>query len=366
MNASRGHREVAQRMDSIISRLSQIEEKEAEMMKELRNHMEASVKSAVHKLSEYLKSDDVKARFTTWTLNEVPKAENPWEVTNSNITKVLQKRLREIIEHWEEDNQVFSDVRKSLVQHSQQWYNIVEGELRKLQCAVTNDDLGVPEPISPKEDFTTGEKVVIGVTSPIWVPVSLVTLLIGVPVVGVLEIINRLGERSRLEKYKRDECAFMAKASADYLDDAANESVLKVFVENQVNEAKLCLETIEGRIPELIEADKMLCKELANVRLSQEGIQELYQPIKDEASDIRGHLTVSALNGIRVIDINSEELDWKEKVSSLLGRGTFAAVYQGKMRRQGEKEKTVALKVCRKELDAHNASLIMEEVELLR
>ena len=366
MNASRDHREVAQRMDSIISRLSQIEEKEAEMMKELRNHMEASVKSAVHKLSEYLKSDDVKARFTTWTLDEVPKAESPWEVTNSNMTKVLQKRLREIIEHWEEDNQVFLDVRKSLVQHSQQWYNIVEGELRKLQCAVTSDDLGVPEPISPKEGLTTGEKVVIGVTSPIWVPVSLVTLLIGVPVVGVLEIINRLGERSRLEKYKRDECAFMAKASADYLDDAANESVLKVFVENQVNEAKLCLEKIEGRIPELIEADKMLCKELANVRLSQEEIQELYQPIKDEASDIRGHLAVSALNGIRVIDINSEELDWKEEVSSLLGRGTFAAVYQGKMRRQGEEEKTVALKVCRKELDAHNASLIMEEVELLR
>ena len=353
-------------MDSIIRRLSQIEKKETQMIEELRNHMEASVKSAVQELSEYLTSDDVKVRFTTWTLDEVPKAEIPWEVTNSNITRVLQKRLREIIEHWEEDNHVFSDARESLVQHCQQRYNIVEGKLRNLQCAATNDDLDIPEPISPKEGLTTLEKIAIGVTSPIWVPVSLVTLLIGVPLVGVLEIINRLGDRSRLEKYKRDKCAFMAKASADYLDDAANESVLQVFVENQVNEAKLCLEKIEGRIPELIEADKMLCKELANVRLSQEEIKELYQPIKDEASDIRGHLAVSALNGIRVIDISSEELDWKEEVSSLLGRGTFAAVYQGKMRRQGEEEQTVALKVCRKQLDARNAILIMEEVELLR
>ena len=353
-------------MDSIIRRLSQIEKKETQMIEELRNHMEASVKSAVQELSEYLKSHDVKVRFTTWTLDEVPKAESPWEVTNINITKVLQKRLREIIEHWEEDNQVFSDVRKSLVQHSQQWYNIVEGELRKLQCAVTNDDLDVPEPISPKEGFTTGKKVVIGVTSPIWVPVSLVTLLISIPVVGALEIINRLEERSRLEKYKRDKCAFMAKASADYLDDAANESVLQVFVENQVNEAKLCLEKLEGRIPELIEADKMLCKELGNVKFTQKEIQELYQPIMDEASDIRGHLAVFALNGTRAIDIRSEELDWKEEVSSHLGSGSFAAVYQGKMRRQGEEEQTVALKVCRKQLDARNAILIMEEVELLR
>lgn len=366
MNASRDQGEVAKRMNSIICRLDQIKKNETKMMEELRNRMKESVKSAVHKLSEYLKSDDVKARFTTWTLDEVPKAESSWEVTNSNITKVFQKRLREIIEHWEEDNQVFLEARKSLVRHSQQWYNVVEGELRNLQCAVTKDGLGVPEPISPKEGLSTTEKVVIGVTSPIWVPVSLATLSIGAPVVGVLEIINRLKERSRLQKYKRDECAFMSEASADYLDNASNESALKVFVENQVNEAKLCLEKLEGRIPELIEAEKMLCKELGNVKLSQMEMQELYQPIMDEASDIRGHMAVFALNGIRAIDIGSEELDWKEEVSSLLGRGEFATVYQGKMRKQGEKEQTVALKVCSAELDSHNAIPIMEEVELLR
>jgi len=183
--------------------------------------------------------------------------------------------------------------------------------------------------------------------------------------VGILEIINKLENRRRIKKYKKDECAFMTEASADYLHGATNESVLKVFVENQLNEAKLCLEQIKERIPELIETDKMLCKALGHVRLSQIEIQELYQPIVDEASDIRGHLAIFALHGIRAIDISSEELDWKEKSSSRLGCGTFATVYQGKMRRQGE-EQTVALKVCRNELHAHSASLIMAEVELLR
>ena len=140
---------------------------------------------------------------------------------------------------------------------------------------------------------------------------------------------------------------------------------LRVFVENQVNEVKLCLEKIEGRIPELIEADKMLCKELGNEKLPHIEIQELHQPIMDEASDIRGHLAVFALNDIRAIDISSDELDWKEEVCSLLGCGAFATVYQGKMRKQGE-EQTVALKVYGKELNAHNASFILEEVELLR
>ncbi|XP_020627092.1 uncharacterized protein LOC110064386 [Orbicella faveolata] len=365
MNASRDHGEVAERMDSIKRRLVQIEERETEMMEELGNHLEARVKSAVDELSEYLKSDDVKACFTTWILDEVPKAEGSWEETNSKITKALENRLREIIEHWEEDHQVFSDARKSVVQRSKQRYNIVVGQLRNLQRAVTNDDLDVPETVPPKQGLTMAEKVVIGVTSPIWVPVSLVTLLIGAPVIGILEIKNKLENRSRIKKYERDKCAFMAEASADYLDGATNESVLKVFVENQVNEAKLCLEQIKGRIPELIEADKMLCEALGDVKLSQREIQELYRPIVDEASDIRGHLAIFALHGIRAIDISSEELDWKEESSSRLGCGVFATVYQGKMRRRGE-EQTVALKVCRNELHAHSASFIMAEVELLR
>ena len=85
----------------------------------------------------------------------------------------------------------------------------------------------------------------------------------------------------------------------------------------------------------------------------------------DKASDIRGHLAVFTLNDIRANDIRSEELDWKEEVSSRLGYGVFATVYQGKIRRQGE-EQTVALKVCKKELVANNAIPIMEEVQLLR
>ena len=352
-------------MDLVTRRLVQIEEKATELMRELHNHLKARVKSAVHELSKYLKSDDVKSRFTKWTLDKVPKAEGSWEETNSNITKALENRLREVIEQWEEEQQVFSNIRKSLVQRSQQRYNIVVGQLRNLQYAVTNDDFHVPETIPSKQGLTTTEKVVIGVTSPIWVPVSLVTLVIGAPVVGILEIINKLENRSRIKKYEGDRCAFMADASADYLDDATNESVLRVFVENQVNEAKLCLEQIEERIPELIEADKMLCKALGDVRLSQIEIQELYQPIVNEASDIRGHLAVFALNSIRATDISGEELDWKEESSSRLGCGVFAAVYQGKMRRQGE-EKTVALKVCRQELDAQSASSILAEVEILR
>jgi len=365
MNASRDQDKVTNKLALIISRLMRIEEKQTEVMEELHNYLKARVRVAVQKLSEYLNSDDARNRFTTWTLDEVPMAESSWEVTKSNIAKALNNRLREIIELWEEDNQVFSDARQSLLQHFQQKYNFVEGQLRNLQGAVTDDDVDVPESMPADEGFTIAEKVVIGVTSPIWVPLTLVALVIGAPVVGILSIKSKIEDRSRIKKYERDKCAFMAETAADYLDDVTDESVLKVFVKDQLKEAKLCLKQIEARIPELIEGDKMLFKQLRDEGRSKEEIKDLYQPVMDEASDIRGHLAVFALKEIRAIEISSKELDWKEDKPSRLGCGAFATVYQGKMRKQG-KEQTVALKVCSDVLDFKNASLIMAEVELLR
>ena len=112
MNASRDHDEVAEKMESIITRLSVIEKQQTRVMEELHDLLKARVKDAVHELSEYLNSRDIRARFTSWTLDEVPKVESSWEVIKSNISKALESRLQEIIEHWEEDNQVFSDARK--------------------------------------------------------------------------------------------------------------------------------------------------------------------------------------------------------------------------------------------------------------
>ena len=114
MNASRDQAEVAEKMESITIRLFAIEEQQTQVIEELNNLLKARVKDAVHELSEYLNSRDIRVRFTSWNLDEVPKAESSWELTKSNISKALESRLQETIEHWEKDNQVFSDARKSL------------------------------------------------------------------------------------------------------------------------------------------------------------------------------------------------------------------------------------------------------------
>jgi len=366
MNAFRDHTQVQLKMNRILRRLSQIRVEQGQIIEKLREDMKVYVSHAVKRLSKYLQSTDVRGRFTSWTLDEVPKAEYSWEVTKSNITKALRGRLKEIVEQWEEDNQVFANARESLEHHFEERYNFVEGQLRNLQGAVTADDHDIPESNPPaKPLFTTGDKVIIGVTSPIWVPLSLVALVIGVPVVGILAIKSKIEEKNKIKKYERDMCVFMAEASANYLDEVSNQTVLKTFVKDQLKEAKLCLKQIEARIPELIEADELLFNQLRDETRSQKEIQDLYQPSVDVASYIRGHLAVFGLNEIRAVDISSEELDWRENMSSRLGCGSFAIVYQGKLKRLGV-EQTVALKVYNEVLDAVNANQIMSEIELLR
>ena len=368
-NASRDHVKAEQKILSILHRLNKVKSEHGQVMEELQKRMTNEVDVAVKTLSEYLKSDDVRARFTSWTLDEVPKAENSWEVTRDNVWNALQSRLKDILEQWEEDNQMFAEARESLVQLFQQRFNFVEGELRNLQGASTTDELDTPENDPEDGDlmFTTGEKIIIGVASPIWVPLGLVALVIGGPVLGVLAIKSKVEDNIKNEYYERAKCEIMAEISADYLDDVAKETGISDFVVKQLEEAQLFLDRIEARIPELIEADELLYNQLRDERRSSKEIQDLYQPSVDMASSIRGHLAVFGLKEIHTLDISSEELDWKEDMSPRLWSGAFATVYQGKLKRHGEEETlTVALTVYNKVLDTVNANQINAKVERLR
>ena len=370
-NASRDREKVHRKITEILTRLMVIEARESKVVEELNKYLKDRVDGAMWKLDNYLSSEEVKVRFTSWTLDEVPKVESSWEVTENEIMKLLSRRLREIIEQWEEDNQVFTSARESLVRHFQQRYKFVEEQLQNLQTAVTSDHVHVPQNVHLDEELTVGDKVIIGVTSPIWLPLTLglgvVAFVIGAPIVGVMAIKEKMDDRKKIRKYEADKCAFMAKLSAEYLDEAKNEVSLQTFVREQLEDAKLCLKQIEARIPELIQAGKMLCEQLVDEKRSQEEIEESYQPIVNESSDLQGLLAVFGFTEVCANEISSEELEWREDTSHRLGCGAFGAVYKGTMRRRKAVQPVlVALKVFNETLDAKNASETMREVELLR
>ena len=65
------------------------------------------------------------------------------------------------------------------------------------------------------------------------------------------------------------------------------------------------------------------------------------------------------------MEISTNDLEWLDDRSSLLGTGAFASVYRGKLKLP-EKEQLVALKVWKDQLNDSNASAFLAEAETLR
>ena len=166
-------------------------------------------------------------------------------------------------------------------------------------------------------------------------------------------------------KYQLSETAFMAANSKTYLDVASKEDVLRNFVKDKFSGSQNLLDEIEICLPKLIDAEEKQYTRLENEERSQAALREVYQPLRDEGSTLRGELAVFGVRNVCAVDIKSEELLWEEDESSRLGSGVFGAVYRGQMRRN-EELKNVALKVYKEELAASNASAVVEEVEFLR
>ena len=110
--------------------------------------------------------------------------------------------------------------------------------MRNLHSVVIADDVGGPAANYTDDDLTVTAKVFIGVTSPIWIPLSLVAVVIGTPIVGIFVLREKMQDKKKLKIYQQDRCAFLTKVSPEYLDSVNNEVVLREFVDEQLREAK--------------------------------------------------------------------------------------------------------------------------------
>ena len=365
-NSSKDRKNMIDRMMFITDRLQSIERQQGTVSKELQSYLEKKTDDAVTTLSRYLKSAEVMQQFSSWTLDDAPKTEESWELTKSYIQKALMNRLQETIEEWEEKNQVFSDARASLIPYFQERFSYVVGQLRTLEESVLAGDAAnsAGGPLA-SDDFSVAEKVIIGVTSPIWVPVSLVVPVGNVPVVGARSVKEKLENWNKIRQYNKDKCAFMAEASQEYLNKIAEEQHLKSFVMEQLKEAQVCLRQVLDRIPQLIEESKMLCQKLRDKNRSKKELKDFYKLLHEKSLQIRGEMALFGIKEVRTVDISCDDLEWQDDAP--LGRGAFATVYRGKLKIRGEdKPVDVAVKVWNEKLTRSTASSFLSEAEILR
>ena len=346
--SSEDRMKVIDRMKFVTDRLQSIEREQGTVRKQLQLHLQKMTDKAVITLSTYLKSSEVMQQFSSWTLDEVPKTKGSWEITKNYIQNALRRRLQEKIEEWEEKNHVFSDARASLIQNFQERIRYVEGQLRTLEGSVLAG--GVTR-------STSGPSVSDDLEGS--VPAR------GVPVLGAIAFKGKLGNWNKTRQYNKDKCAFMAKASQEYLNEVVEKQHLRPLVIEQLKEARVCLKQVLDRIPQLIEEDKMLCQQLSNENRSKKEVEDFYTPLLEKSVQIRDGMALFGIKEVRTMDISCDDLEWQDDAP--LGSGAFASVYRGKLRIRGEnKPVDVAVKVWNEELDEVTAGGFISETEILR
>ena len=361
-NASNTHDDINQKMENVIHRLDVMKRGLRRVIQDLQASFNEKVHTILCQLSEYLDSEDVMARLTSWSENEFPdqyiSALTP-EVEEV-IDTLLSSRFQEVVKQWEEEKHVFADARLSLLKKVKNCYDEAEFKRRNLLFDATDVHHGVSN--FKKFRFSNPRKAYMKIR----------TLTFGV--FGL--VADSMDGKFVTELYGGSKIDFkdvITQASVKFFSSRREKKQLKKFVVDKLNDVKDCLRQIEVRLPELIEEDRELYSELYGQLLCnleqethfQEENKDRYRRIRDEGSQCRDQLALFGIKNVCTTKINHDELEWKEEKSSLLGSGSFSAVYQGTMRRCGEVA-TVALKVFNEALNADNASEIMQEMKMLR
>ena len=214
-------------------------------------------------------------------------------------------------------------------------------------------------------------KVVIGVTSPIWLPVGIAGLVIGMPVYGAITLKRKVSEKMNLDKYSEDPRSFLEKQSKVFLASLTQDKVLQ-YAEKQMEKSKNILSKYASFIPMLIEANQKMVSHLKSETRKQDEILQLYEPIESKARDIQEKMASLGIE-LQLAAVDSSDLEWKNDNTSCLGEGEFSCVYKGKLRNDGRKitllpdvQLHVAVKLFKQPFDFVNQRLYLHTERTIR
>lgn len=348
VKASRSPEEIKEKLDKIVSRFEKIKKVQEKGIKDLRKMFNEKVDEIVERLLKHLSSKGVEERFISWSLDGTTAKRGSLTEVEEKVNTLLSSRLQEIVDQWEEETKVLANARLFLVQKFQNYYDGVEFQLQDLQSDATDVDSGKQRCLTFQiSQFQKLE----------WVVKVFLYALGALLSFDLQSAYNEAYDWTNRVLYKN----LLSDVSERNLARIRNKNQLKSFVNEILEDAKLYLDRIEVRLPEMIKADRDLYEQL----MKEKTDRSRYQPLLHEVAQQRHQLAVLGLTEVCAIEIDREKLDWKEEKSSCLGHGPFGAVYQGTMRSDGVVT-TVAMKVWNEALDVNNSIEIMEEMKNLR
>ena len=225
--------------------------------------------------------------------------------------------------------------------------------------------------LSNRNPLTMPAKILVGATSPVWIPVGVVSLIIGIPVLGVMALKSKVSKKVKPGKYAKDPRDYLEKRSKKFLASLTKDDASR-YAKWLTEKTAEVLRNFADYIPTLIEANRRMVSQLRCDTRNHVKIMQHYTPIRKESSETRKNMLKLGIK-LCPATVDARDLDWKEDTDSFVGEGEFSRVFRGTLKNGGRNKKLdancsfdVAVKVFKKQFDDINLRLYLNEELMIR
>ncbi|XP_019616595.1 PREDICTED: uncharacterized protein LOC109464099 [Branchiostoma belcheri] len=371
---------------SIRVRLEMFKQYADEVMQRLDEQLQQHIADANHDLLNNLCSDEMREEIVEEAMKQAPtltkEEEKDWKGVRSTTVNLVSHLIEEKVQAWDSTNMYFDRMEHNLIDNFKKEFHLIEDRhheeiqkaldpdlktgpaKKKNRVTADDDDLSMP----------TGGKIALGVTAPLWIPLTVATglsaLVLALPVVAFVaakENISEALERSRFIKMYRNE-----ESRKRYFEDLTSKALNGIsedrelqssLVEKRLSKPIAILNNLKEAIPNLVAADKNLLDVLAAESRGQDFLLSLYLPLVKGCRTLQGQMEMFELKFLSSCKNNLDKIlnDKTQKI----GSGQFGDVFKVKVSR-GKKTVDAAIKVAKEPITVNNVTSFLQEKNNLR
>ncbi|XP_019616623.1 PREDICTED: mitogen-activated protein kinase kinase kinase 19-like [Branchiostoma belcheri] len=384
-NKTREEREIQAK--AIKVRLEKFEQYAGQVMAGLSIQLKKQIAQAIPAMLDHMCSPETTAEIVTEAMKQAPiltkEDEKNWRDVRNTAVSLVSGLIEEKVQAWDSTNMYFDKMEHNLVNNFKKEFDLIdERHHEEIQKALDPDLKTVPDNTKraaaaadeDDDDFsmTTGGKIALGVTAPLWIPLTVATglsaLVLGLPIIGIVAAkgnISEALEKSKFIKMYRNEES-RRKYFEDLTKKASNaiseNKELVALVERRLAKPITILTKLMEAIPNLVAADRNLLDVLAAESRGQDTLLLLYQPLVGGCRLLQGQLEMFRMKNLsKYLSLDRILKDNPKKI----GSGQFGDVY--KVTILADKKTIVgAVKVAKAPITVDTVTSFLQEKDNLR
>ena len=326
------------------------------------------------RLFEHLNQKDVRNRLSSWDeLDLADIGTGDMEVTRFNADKKITKRVKDELFKWETEHHIVKNLSEELMKKFIEEFKLLDKECSKIDMIIEGDKDweytagAIRDGAGDDKDgtiFSSGEKVILAVASPLWIPLVAAAAILFLPVGIGMVIREQLKDKSEREKFMKNKTVYMQNWTKEHFEKVLERESLHDFVMHVYYKQfeKKIDEVCKQFIPTQISVDQRMMVDIAKDQRTSREIYNQFLPIQNRLKQVLAKYQLFSLlyeskDYIAMTDV---------KEVRKIGHGNFSDVYLVKLK-QNNQEVDAAMKVLRRALESPEEMYTqLSELESLR